>query len=173
VVDETYHEFCGHTVLPLVEAYPNLVVLRTFSKWAGLAGLRIGLGVMHPEVAQTMMSMKPPYNVNLAAEVALLASLEDRPSLLARVQTIVAERERMMGLLEQIPGVKPWPSQANFILCQLPEGRGKEVFEGLCRKGIFLRYFSAPRLRDFVRASVGLPAETDALVEALAELVRR
>lgn len=173
VVDETYHEFCGHTVLPLVEAYPNLVVLRTFSKWAGLAGLRIGLGVMHPEVAQTMMSMKPPYNVNLAAEVALLASLEDRTGLLARVQAIVAERERMMGLLQQIPGLRPWPSQANFILCQLPEGRGKEVFEGLCRKGIFLRYFSTPRLRDFVRASVGLPAETDALVAALSELIRR
>ena len=60
VVDETYHEFCGETVLPLVDEYPNLVVLRTFSKWAGLAGLRIGLGVMDPEVARVMMSMKPP-----------------------------------------------------------------------------------------------------------------
>ena len=76
-----------------------------------------------------------------------------------------------MGLLEQIPGVKPWPSQANFILCQLPEGRGKEIFEGLCQRGIFLRYFTTPRLQDCMRASVGLPHETDAVVEALRELV--
>jgi histidinol-phosphate aminotransferase len=172
VVDETYYEFCGHTVLPLLQEHPNLVVLRTFSKWAGLAGLRIGLGVMHPDIAQTMMSMKSPYNVNLAAEVALLASLGDRATLLERVQAIVKERDRMMGLLQEIPGVKSWPSQANFILCQLPEGRGKEIFEGLCQRGIFLRYFSSLQLKDCVRASVGLPHETDAVVAALKELVK-
>ena len=171
VVDETYYEFCGQTVMPLLPEYPNLIVLRTFSKWAGLAGLRIGLGVMNPNLAQTMMAMKPPYNVNLAAEEALLASLADRPTLLRRVRAIVAERERMMGLLERIPGVKVWPSQANFMLCQLPQGRGQEIFEGLCRRGIFLRYFGTARLKDCVRASVGLPAETDAVVKALAELV--
>jgi histidinol-phosphate aminotransferase len=145
--------------------------LRTFSKWAGLAGLRIGLGVMDPDIAQSMMSMKPPYNVNLAAEVALLASLEDQPLLLERVQAIVAERDRMMTLLQAIPGIKPWPSQANFILVRLPEGRGKEIFEGLCRRGIFLRYFGSPPLQDYVRGSVGLPFENDAVVEALASLV--
>ena len=171
VVDETYYEFCGQTVLDLVDEYPNLVVLRTFSKWAGLAGLRIGLGVMQPELAQTMMSMKPPYNVNLAAEVALTVSLEDKSGLLERVKSIVAERERMMGLLRQIPGLKPWPSQANFILFRLPEGRGQEIFEGLCRRGIFLRYFSTPQLKDYIRTSVGLPHETDAVIAALTELV--
>ncbi len=170
VVDETYYEFCGHTALPLIERYPNLVVLRTFSKWAGLAGLRIGLGVMNPDLAATMMGMKPPYNVNLAAEIALLASLEDRPGLLERVHNIVAERDRMMGLLREIPGIEPWPSQANFILCKLPEGRGQEIFEALCRRGIFLRYFGSGSLKDYVRASVGFPHETDAVVEALAEL---
>ncbi len=172
VVDETYYEFCGQTHLPLIEEYSNLVVLRTFSKWAGLAGLRIGLGVMHPDVARTMMSMKSPYNVNLAAEIALLASLEDRATLLERIQAIVSERNRMMELLGQIPGIETWPSQANFILCRLPEGRGGEIFEGLCRRGIFLRYFNTPQLKDYVRASVGLPEETDAVIAALSELVR-
>ena len=171
VVDETYYEFCGQTTLPLVAEHPNLVVLRTFSKWAGLAGLRIGLGVMHPDVARTMMSMKSPYNVNRAAEVALLASLEDRATLLERVQAIVAERKRMMARLEQIPGIAVWPSQANFILCRLPEGRGQEIFEGLCRRGIFLRNYNTPQLKDYVRASVGLPEETDAVIAALSELV--
>ena len=171
VVDETYYEFCGNTVIPLLEDHPNLVVLRSFSKWAGVAGLRIGLGAMHPDMAGTMMSMKPPYNVNLAAEIALLASLGDHSALLERVQSIVVERNRMMSMLKQIPGLTPWPSQANFILCGLPEGRGKEIFEGLCSRGIFLRYFDSARLRDHVRASVGLPHETDAVVAALKELV--
>ncbi len=171
VVDETYFEFCGESTLPLIDEFANLVVLRTFSKWAGLAGLRIGLGVMHPDIARTMMRMKSPYNVNLAAEVALLASLEDRATLLQRVQAIVAERERMMGLLRRIPGLEAWPSRANFILCRLPEGRGQAIFEGLCRRGIFLRSFNTPQLRDYVRASVGLPEETDQVVAALSELV--
>ena len=171
VVDETYHEFCGQTVLPLVHEYRNLIVLRTFSKWAGLAGLRIGLGVMDPDIASTMMTVKPPYNVNLAAEIALLASLEDHAGLLERVNTIVAERDRMFCMLGQLPGLRPWPSQANFIFCQLPDGKGREVFESLARRGIFFRFFSSPRLRDFVRASVGLPHETDAAVAALDDIL--
>ena len=172
VVDETYYEFCGHTVMPLVHEYSNLVVLRTFSKWAGLAGLRIGLGVMAPEVAEVMMAVKPPYNVNLAAEIALLASFEDRDGLIERVRTITEERDRMFSLLQALPRIKPWPSQANFILCQLPEGKGKQVYEELAHRGIFLRYFSGDRLRDFVRISVGLPHETDALVRELESVLR-
>ena len=170
IVDEAYYEFSGQTLMPLLDEYPNLVVLRTFSKWAGLAGLRIGLGAMHPDLARTMMSVKPPYNVNLAAETALIASLEDMPALLERVNAIVAERERMYGLLSAIPTVKPYPSQANFILCQLPEGSGQQVFEGLCNRGIFLRHWNNPRLKDCVRTSVGFPEENDAVAAALAEL---
>ena len=171
VVDETYYEFCGQTMLPLLDEHPNLVVLRTFSKWAGLAGLRIGFGAMHPDIALTMMSMKSPYNVNLAAEVALTASLKDRSTLLNRVQAIVQERKRVMEMLEEIPQIKVWPSQANFFLCRLPEGRGQEIFEGLCRRGIFLRYFNTPQLQDYVRASIGLPEEMDRVVADLKELV--
>jgi histidinol-phosphate aminotransferase len=170
IVDEAYYEFCGQTVMPFLDEYPNLVVLRTFSKWAGLAGLRIGLGAMHSDLAQTMMSVKPPYNVNLAAETALIASLEDMPALLERVNAIVSERERMYGLLSAIPTVNPYPSKANFILCQLPKGTGERVFEGLCNRGIFLRHWSNPRLTDCVRTSVGLPEENDAVAAALAEL---
>ena len=170
IVDEAYYEFSGQTVMPLLDEYPNLVVLRTFSKWAGLAGLRIGLGAMHPDLARAMMSVKPPYNVNLAAEVALIASLEDISGLLERVNAIIAERERMHGLLEAIPTVKPYPSRANFILCQLPEGSGPRVFDDLCNRGIFLRHWNNPRLKDCVRTSVGFPEENDAVAAALAEL---
>ncbi len=170
VMDEAYFEFCGETAIPMLSEYKNLVVLRTFSKWAGLAGLRIGVGAMDPDVAATMMAMKPPYSVNLAAEVGLITSLEDTPSLFERVHQIVAERDRMMERLQRIPALRPWPSQANFILCQVPEGRGKDIFESLCGRGIFLRYWGNGRLKDFIRTSIGLPHETDAVVDALAEL---
>ena len=172
VMDEAYYEFCGVTFLPLVKEHPNLVVIRSFSKWAGLAGLRIGLGVMQPDVAQTMFTIKPPYNVTQAAEVALLASLEDRPLLLERVRKIVAERDRMSTLLNGLPGIKAWPSQSNFILIQLPAGRGTEIYDGLCRRGIFLRSYDSPRLQDHLRTAVGLPSETDAVVSALSDLVK-
>ena len=125
IVDEAYYEFSGQTLMPMLDEYPNLVVLRTFSKWAGLAGLRIGLGAMHPDLARTMMSVKPPYNVNLAAETALIASLEDMPALLERVNAIVAERERMYGLLSDIPTVKPYPSQGQ--LHPVPATRGQRT----------------------------------------------
>ena len=170
VMDEAYFEFCGDTAIPLLSEYKNLVVLRTFSKWAGLAGLRIGVGAMDPELAATMMAMKPPYNVNLAAEVALITSLEDTPGLLVRVKQIVAERDRMMELLGKIPNLTPWASRANFILCQVPEGRGQAIFDGLCSRGIFLRYWSSGRMKDFIRTSIGLPSETDAVVQAFSEL---
>ena len=171
VVDEAYYEFCGKTALQLLEEYSNLVVLRTFSKWAGLAGLRVGLGVMSPDIARSIMSMKPPYNVNLASEIALTVSLDDLPTLTERIDAIVAERDRMMGLLENVPGVRPWESQANFILCKLPEGRGQEIFEGMCRQGIFPRYFNNSLLKDYMRISVGFPAETDRVIETLSDLV--
>lgn len=164
VADEAYYDFCGQTLMHLLPEYRNLVVLRTFSKWAGLAGLRIGAGAMDPELAATMMGVKPPYNVNLAAEVALLASLADTRNLLERVDAIVQERARMYRLLCDIPGIVAWPSQANFILCKMPDGRGREVYEAMCRRGVFLRYFDNDLLRDYIRSSVGKPEETDAVI---------
>ena len=80
------------------------------------------------------------------------------------------ERDRMMEKLRQVTNLTAWPSQANFILCQVPDGRGKEIFDGLCSRGIFLRYWSDGRLKNFIRTSIGLPHETDAVVAAFREL---
>jgi histidinol-phosphate aminotransferase len=76
----------------------------------------------------------------------------------------------MMGMLQQVPNLTPWPSRANFILCQVPDGRGQEIFDGLCSRGIFLRYWSSGRLKNFIRTSIGLPHETDTVVDAFREL---
>lgn len=167
IVDEAYYEFSGSTVASLVPEYPNLVVLRSFAKWAGLAGLRLGYGIMDPVVAERLLVIKPPYNLTVAAEVALLASLEDRELLLSRVQAIVQERDRLFAQLEKIGGLMPIPSQGNFILCRLEEGNGRRIYQELARRGIFVRYYDTPLLRDYIRTSVGLPHHSQALVQAL------
>ncbi len=171
VVDEAYYEFCNQTAAGLVPEHENLVVLRTMSKWAGLAGLRIGYGIMCPRLVKHIIDIKSPYNVSVAAEAALVASVEDAPALMENVRKIVAERERLFSLLKAIPGVTPWPSSGNFILCQFAPGRAREVFEGLARRGIFVRNFGSERLRDCFRVAIGTPEQTDAFVAALKETV--
>ena len=173
VVDEAYFEFCGQTVAHLVPQYENLVVLRTLSKWAGLAGLRIGYGIMSPALVDHIVDIKSPYNVNVAAEAALLASLEDAPALLANVGKIVAERARLHRAIEALPGVTPWPSQGNFILCQFAEqGEAERAYEGLAGRGIFVRSFRSERLRDSFRVAVGTADQTDAFIAALREILK-
>jgi histidinol-phosphate aminotransferase len=171
VVDEAYFEFSNSvTMANLVPSYPNLIALRTFSKWAGLAGLRIGYGFFPVEIAGYLMKIKQPYNASAAAQAAVLASLADIDYLRANVTKIIVERERLFGKLEQLDWLKPHPSHANFILCSLWEGNAQEIWQGLRKKGIFVRYFDAPRLRDCLRMTVGRPEDTDALVTALKEV---
>ena len=171
VVDEAYFEFCNQTVSHLVGEYENLVILRTMSKWAGLAGLRVGYGIMSPKLVNHIIDIKPPYSVNVAAEAALVASIEDAPALLKNDQKIVDERDRMDMLLKETTGVTPWPSFGNYILCQFAPGRAKQVFKQLASRGIFVRDFSSKRLVDCFRVAVGTPAETDAFISALREIV--
>ena len=171
VVDEAYFEFCDETAIDLVSEYDNLVVLRTMSKWAGLAGLRIGYGVMNTRVADHMMDIKPPYSVSVAAEAALLASLADAETLMGNVDRIVQERERLTSLLNDTDSVTPWPSAGNFILCQFAPGQARDLYEGLARRGVFVRSFSSPRLQDCFRVAVGTPAQGDVFIATLRELL--
>ena len=188
VVDEAYFEFSNVTVANLVPSYPNLIVLRTFSKWAGLAGLRIGYGFFPVEIADYLMKIKQPYNASAAAQAAVLASLADIEYLRDNIARIVRERERLFGKLKELDWLKPYPSQANFILCSLscrcepfapchseprPVGAknlAKEIWAQLRKKGIFVRYFDTPELKECLRISVGRPEDTDALIEALKAL---
>lgn len=167
LVDEAYYEFTGETVAPLVGKYPNLMVTRTFSKWAGLAGLRVGYGMFPEKVASYLMNIKEPYCVNAAAQVAVRESLADREYLMGLVGEIVKERERLFGKLEALGWIKPYPSKANFILCAVLNGNARQVQQELERRGILVRHFDTPRLKDWLRISVGKPEDTDALIEAL------
>ncbi len=170
VVDEAYYEFSGETVINLVPDNDNLIVLRTFSKWAGLAGLRAGYAVAPVSIARHIHKIKPPYNVNVAAQIAMLESLKDLEHLRQIVKAIIAERERLLELLTELPFLEPYPSQANFILCKVKSGSAREIYQQLREKGIWLRYFNTPLLKDYIRISVGKPEYTDILVDALTQL---
>jgi histidinol-phosphate aminotransferase len=175
VVDEAYIEFAGAhgaaaSAVALVREHENLVVLRTFSKWAGLAGLRAGYGVMSPVLASVLMTIKQPYNLNVAACIAMIASIEDRELLDERACLITGTRERLSAMLAEIPWITPYPSEANFILCRLDGVDAVEVQSRLAKRGIFVRHFDAPRLRNHLRISVGLEEHNAPVVAALREI---
>jgi histidinol-phosphate aminotransferase len=170
IVDEAYYEFSGETVVPLIGQYRNLMVLRTFSKWAGLAGLRIGYGIFPVEIADYLLRIKPPYCVNAAALVAVRESLQDVDYLMEQVKALVTERERLFAELKKLKFLKPFPSKANFILCSVLTGQASELQQKLQQKGILVRYFDKPMLRNYIRISVGKPEHTDAVIKALREI---
>jgi histidinol-phosphate aminotransferase len=172
IIDEAYAEFSGASVVDLVGQAPNLIVLRTFSKWAGLAGLRIGYGLIPEEIIQHLWKIKPPYNINMAANAAAIASLEDLDYLMDNVRRIINERKRLWGELASFNNLRPFPSQANFILMRVHDGRGKELKLALEQRGILIRYYNKPGLRDCVRISVGTPEQNDLVLGALREIVR-
>lgn len=171
VLDEAYYEFSQQTLVPLVQQYDNLIVLRTFSKWAGLAGLRVGYGVFPRKIAAHLLRVKPPYNVNAAALVAALESLKDIDHLKATVSAIIAERQRLFDKLAGFKDLRPWPSDANFILCSVLNHDARKVQQELKRRGILVRYFNSPLLKDYIRISIGQPQHTDALIAALNEIL--
>ena len=170
VVDEAYYEFSGDTVAPLVGRYENLAVLRTFSKWAGLAGLRVGYGLFPARIADYLLRIKIPYNLNAAALIAVEESLKDIDYLMDRVGAILAERDRLFTELEKVTWLQPVPSVANFILCRVLEGKAVELHGKLRDRGILVRYFDQPLLKDYIRVSVGTFAHTDILVRTLREI---
>ena len=168
VVDEAYYEFTGGvSAASLVSSHSNLIVLRTFSKWAGLAGLRVGYGIMSPELTEIIYRMKMPYNVTIAAQIAVRATFADMEYMRGTIDAIIAERGRLFRKLKAQGIVDPIPSRANFILCRVLKGNAKEIKLGLQKRGIFIRYFDKPMLQNMIRISVGKPEHTDALIEAL------
>ncbi len=172
VIDEAYIEFAGreHSSVSLVAEHGNLVVLRTFSKWAGLAGLRAGYGVMSPALASVLMTIKQPYNLNVAASDAVVAAIADRDLLDERACRICGTRAKLTEALAAVLWLTPYPSDANFILCRLDGLDAVEVKARLAKRGIFVRYFDTPMLRNHLRISVGLEEHVEPVVNALREI---
>jgi histidinol-phosphate aminotransferase len=168
VVDEAYHEFSGQTVAPLLARHAHLLVFRTFSKALGLAGLRVGYLLAAPELAREVSKAVLPYNLNVFSQTAAEVAVEMyEEELRPRVARLVTERTRLFAELQQIEGLTPVPSRANFIVVRSSVAP-RRVYEELLRRGILIRDVSGyPLLTDYFRVSVGTPAENDQLLEGL------
>ena len=176
VLDEAYVEFAlEKSRAPWVSRHDNLVILRTFSKSAGIAGLRLGYGIVPEWLMSYLWSFKQPYNVNVAATVAGLASLRHSDQMNAIVEKIRSERDRLYAALQAVTYLSPYPSDANFVLCSVQafrsdgDGDAAALKLALEERGILVRYYQKPGLENCIRISVGRPDQTDRL---LAELHR-
>jgi histidinol-phosphate aminotransferase len=172
VLDEAYVEFAppGSSAIHRVTRRENLVVLRTFSKWAGLAGLRLGYGVYPDWMMEQLWKIKQPYSVSVAAEQAGVVSIRQAEELNRIAGLIISERERLLAGLRRVEWLRPYSSQSNFILCRVKGKDAIELKQALAKQGILIRYFNKPGLTDCIRISVGRPQDTDRVLQALANL---
>ncbi len=169
VVDEAYLEYAGlkHSFLPRVDQFDNVVVLRTFSKAYGLAGLRVGYLAANAELAAALNKAKAPFNVGVLPEAIAVAALDEQEWVDATVKAVRHERDRMAKALAKA-GLKVHPSEANFLLTEPPEG-ASETAALLRKHGILARTFTDAALQRCLRFTVGKPLHTDRVVAALEE----
>jgi len=169
VMDEAYAEFATDPQYPrslkLLSAFPNLVILRTFSKIYGLAGLRIGYGIARPEIVDYLNRVRQPFNVSSLAQAAACAALTDTPFL---KKTTGNNRRGLQFLYREFNrlGLRYIPTQANFVLFAVP-GPGEKYYQLLLREGVIVRPMGGYRLPGWLRATVGLPKENARLIQAL------
>ncbi len=172
IVDEAYCQFASGDARSLLEAHPNLVLLRTFSKAFGLAGLRFGFSLCAPKLALEISKVQLPHHVNFFTQLAALTMLGHMDLVNKRIAELKHERERLSTALSALPGVRVYPSEANFILIELAERKPDEVFRALLERGILVRNISNyPGLSRCLRLTVGLRADNEALAAALREVL--
>ena len=177
VLDEAYIEFADiPTRAQWCLEHDNLCILRTFSKRAGLAGMRVGYGIFPDAIAEFLWRCKQPYNVSVASEAAAVAALSN-PAYLEDVKNkLLSEKDRLFGKLREPPfsdALAVHSSAANFILCKVlsPIG-GKAIKDRLMSEhGVMVRHYQTPLLSGYIRISVGTPEQTDRLLESLQEVL--
>lgn len=174
VVDEAYIEFARprdeYSMLPYFDSIPNLVILRTFSKMYGLAGLRLGYGIMPEWLADLLLRVKLPFSVNILAERAGLAVLEDEAFTAETLRVVHAGREELSGGLAAL-GCTVYPSQANFLMFA-PPMEARRLFEELLRRGVIIRPLDSYGLPGMLRVSIGSAAENREFLEKTEEVLR-
>lgn len=172
VVDEAYIDFSRQeSMAQMVQQYPNLVVLQTFSKALGLAGIRLGVAIANPDIINYMLRVKAPYNINkLTADTALKA-FENMELMKFNINAIKDERDYVAEQLSLSSAVsKVYPSNANFILFKIENAM--EVYQQLAERGVIVRYRgNEPLCEDCLRVTIGMPDENVKFLKALKEIV--
>ncbi len=168
IIDEAYHEFAEHSVVPLLHEHENLIVLRTFSKAMALAGLRVGYLLGEPDLVREIRKAVLPYNLNALSQIAAEVAIDNYESeLRPLVKRILDERERLFSELSGIKGLTPVPSKGNFMVVKSVRDP-TQIFAELLQRDILVRDVSNyPMLHDYFRVSVGRPEENDRLLKEL------
>jgi len=166
VIDEAYVAFATHDAVQLVQQRQNVVVLRTLSKSHGLAGLRLGFAVAHPNVIAGLVKVKDSYNVDAVASRVGAAAIRDTSYTKTVIDRIITNRTKLAAALECL-GCQVWPSQANFLFVRPPRGDAARVYRELETAGVLVRYFDDPQLRETLRISVGTDDDHVTLLRAL------
>jgi len=174
VIDEAYVDFGGESALPLVDRYPNLLVVQTFSKSRSLAGLRVGFAVGHPGLIEALERVKNSFNsypLDRLAQAGALASVQDDAYFLDCRRKIMSTRETLVAQLGSL-GFEVLPSAANFIFARHPAHDGAALSRALRARTIIVRHFAKPRIDQFLRITVGTDEQCGLLVAALTEILQ-
>lgn len=167
VVDEAYAPFASDTFIDQVGRYENLLVMRTISKM-GLAGLRLGLVTGSDDWLTHLNKIRLPYNINVLTQVTAEFALHHRKMFDEQAAQIRADRQRLFERLDALPGIEPFPSEANFILFRTPASRANKIFTRIKRQGVLIKDLSGQfMLDDCLRVTVGKPEENEAFLQAL------
>jgi histidinol-phosphate aminotransferase len=170
VIDEAYYEFGCDPIEDLLDSYPNLVICHTFSKAMGLAGIRLGWIFAAPEIVKYIDGVRQPLNISLVARTAAIAAIDDAAYIRENVARVIADRDFLFEELKKIPGLRPIPSQANFVMVDCLESGAKasEVYRHLLEKGYLIRCFvngrGLPGDR-FFRITIGTHEDTVNVLE--------
>ncbi len=176
VVDEAYMDFAKpeerYSLLSWLDEFPNVVILRTFSKMFGLAGLRLGYGIMAQWLADYMWRIRPPFSVNVTAEEAGIAALADRDFYAATMETVEQGRAHLTESLAAM-GCTVYPSQANFLMFSPPTGEvsAEILYERLLERGVIVRWLKSFGLFDHIRVSMGNAEENKFFIKAVREVL--
>ena len=173
IVDEAYIDFGADSAVGLIGRYPNLLVVQTSSKSRALAGLRVGWAMGSPGLIDGLRCVRDSvnsYTVDRLAQAGAAAAVRDEDYFQAIRRRVIKTREKTEKTLKEI-GFTVLPSQANFLFCSYPARSGKALLDGLRERGILVRWWNRPDIRDWLRISVGTDEEMDALVQALCEMV--
>jgi len=174
-IDEAYAEFSGTSHLEIADRYPNVILFRTMSKFAGLAGYRVGYGVFPVALLPWLRRASPAFfNLSAIATEVAIASLDDFDHLRDNVSLLISERDRLQRTLNAMAGVEAYDSAANFVLARLPVDDAAEVHRTLAENKIFVRRFPDPEygLQDCLRVSIGTPEQNDVFLHHLGEALK-
>lgn len=172
IVDEAYIDFGGETVIPFVKKYPNLLVVRTFSKFYSLAGLRVGYAVGQPDLIEGIVRVKDSFNsypLDYMAQIGAVAAVKDIQWSINNARSIIKNRKNLIDALNQL-GFQTLDSKANFIFTSHPLHEGKKIANYLRDNKILIRHFDSPRIKNWLRITIGNAEECKRLIEALAQM---